>query len=293
MARALSGLVSADRLTVVVNVGDDDYIYGAHVAADLDTVLYTLAGIEGPHGWGIAQDTFNVMDELANRGVDTSFRLGDRDLATCLHRTEAIRSGTSLTAITAELAKALGVPMTLLPATDDPIRTRIQLRNGTWLSFQDYFVRRQHQDQIAGLDYQGAAASRPANGVVAAISNADIVIIAPSNPPLSIWPILAVPGIREAVAAAPCVAAVSPLFGGKALKGPAEHVMAALGLPAGTAGVLAAYEGLLSALFVGSSDRTDERLSTDSTAVIAADTHIAEAAAGRRFAGALLDTMLG
>jgi len=292
MARALSGVVSADRLTVVVNVGDDDSIYGVHVAADLDTVLYTLAGIEGPHGWGMARDTFNVMDELARRGADTSFRLGDRDLATCLRRTEAMRSGTSLAATTAELARALGVDPTVIPATNDTLRTRVQIADGTWLSFQDYFVRRQHRDEISTLEYAGAASAEPTPGLVDAIRNADAVVIAPSNPPLSIWPILAVPEVEEAVAAAPRVAAVSPLFAGKALKGPAEQVMAAMGLPPGTAGVLAAYDGLLSALFVDSADREDERLSTDRTAVIATDTRIAEVAAGRSFATVVLDTML-
>jgi LPPG:FO 2-phospho-L-lactate transferase len=292
MARALSGTVAADRLTVVVNVGDDDSIYGVHVAADLDTVLYTLAGIEGPHGWGLAGDTFHVMEEMAARGVDTSFRLGDRDLAQCLLRTVALHSGSTLSEITADLARSLQVAGRVVPATDEPLRTRVQLRDGTWLTFQEYFVLRQHRDEVTALDYRGADASQPAPGVLEAIRAADVIVIAPSNPPLSIWPILAIPGVRAALAAAPIVAAVSPLFGGKALKGPADRVMASLGLPRGTAGVLSAYDGLLTALVVDEADRGDERLSTEDVTVIATDTRIADPEAGRRFAAWLIDTML-
>lgn len=291
MARALSGTVAPDRLTVVVNVGDDDYMYGVHVAADLDTVAYTLAGIEGPHGWGFAGDTFEVMDELASRGVDSSFRLGDRDLGTCLQRTAALRGGVPLSAVTAEIIRSLGVKTHVTPATDDPVRTRVQIEGGEWLAFQDYFVRRRHRDRVVALDYEDVAAAVPAPGVVDAIEAADLIVVAPSNPPLSIWPILAVPGIRPAVKAAANVVAISPLFGGKALKGPADQILASLNLPAGTAGVLAAYDGLLSGLIVDSSDSVDEALSSGATSVTATDTRIAEPKAGRDFARWLLDTM--
>jgi LPPG:FO 2-phospho-L-lactate transferase len=273
-------------------VGDDDFIYGAHVAADLDTVAYTLAGIEGPQGWGIAGDTTHVLDEMADRGLDTSFRLGDRDLATCLYRTERLRTGWPLSTITAELADSLGIDNRILPATDDAVRTTVQLADGSRISFQDYFVKRRHRDTVAALEYDGAAASRPAPGVVAAIDRADLVVIAPSNPPLSIWPILAVPDIRPAVERASRVVAVSPLFGGRALKGPAAEVMASLGLPPGTPGVLAAYQGLLTTLVVDSEDAADEALSTERTRILAADTRIADRAAGAAFATWLLDTMV-
>jgi len=292
MARALLGTVTADRLTVVVNVGDDDSIYGAYVSADLDTIVYTLAGIEGPHGWGRANDTFAVMQELTSSGVDTSFRLGDKDLATCLRRTAALESGVPLSAITGEIARSFDIQATVLPATDDPLRTRVQVEGGSWLSFQEYFVGRHHQDTVAGLDYHGAEACHPAPGVLKSIERADLVVIAPSNPPLSIWPILAIPGIHAAVASAACVAAISPLFGGTALKGPADKVMSSLGMPPGTAGVLQAYEGLLTALVIDNADAADQHLSTDRTTILAADTRIADAAAGRRFAAWLLDTML-
>ena len=291
MARALSSAVAPDRLTVVVNVGDDDYMYGAHVAADLDTVTYTLAGIEGPHGWGLASDTFCVMDELAARGVDASFRLGDRDLATCLQRTAALQTGIALSTITAEIAKSLGVGPTVLPASDDKIRTNVQIADGSWLPFQQYYVARGHEDEVVALNYAGIDSATPAPGVVEAIGDADLVVVAPSNPPLSIWPILDIPGMRSAVQDASKVVAISPLFGGKALKGPADRVLASLGLPSGTAGILQAYEGLLSHLIVDTVDTADEMLSDEHTSVIATDTRMQTTTDGRRFGVWLMDTM--
>lgn len=291
MARALSSAVKPDRLTVVVNVGDDEYMYGAYVAADLDTVTYTLAGMEGPHGWGLADDTFIVMDELARRGVDTSFRLGDHDLATCLQRSAALATGTPLSTITDTIAKSLGVTAPILPATDDELRTTVRIADGSWLAFQEYFVGRGHRDEVTAVDYRGAESARPAPGVLQAISSAGLVVIAPSNPPLSIWPILAIPDIRTAVEAAANVVAVSPLFGGKALKGPADRVLASLGLPAGTAGVLEAYGGLISTLVVDTADSADESLSTRQVRVVAADTRMTTATEGGRFGKWLMDTM--
>ncbi len=266
-------------------------MYGAFVAADLDTVTYTLAGIQGPHGWGIAGDTFAVMDEFSARGIDTSFRLGDRDLATCLLRTEALRNGRPLSSVTAEIARSLGIAAKILPATDDRVRTKVQTASGEWLSFQDYFVVRQHSDEVRRLTYEGIASANPAPGLLDAIAAADLVVIAPSNPPLSIWPILDIPGVRNSVASADRVAAVSPLFGGKPLKGPADRVMAAMGLPPGTPGVLEAYDGLLNALVVDSTDRADERLSSPDTTVVAGDTRMTTEAQGRTFATWLMDTM--
>ncbi len=292
MARALAGVVPPERLTVIVNVGDDDFVYGVHVAADLDTVLYTLAGVEGPHGWGLAADTFHVMGEMQRRGMDTSFRLGDQDLATCLYRTEQLRNGRTLSDITAGVCGMLDVAVRVIPATDGVARTRVKVASGEWLSFQDYFVRRAHSEEVAELDYSEAESTTPAPGVAEAIRSADVVIVAPSNPPLSIWPILAIPGIRTAAAAAARVAAVSPLFGGEALKGPAQQVMAAMGLPDGTAGILAAYEGLIDTLVVDRADRADEILSTATTRILSADTMLVEPAAGRHFAAWLIDTMM-
>ena len=291
MARALSSVVAPDRLTLVVNVGDDDYMYGAYVAADLDTVTYTLAGIEGPHGWGIAGDTFGVMAELERRGDDVSFRLGDRDLATCLRRSEALRAGVPLSTITTTIARSLGVDAHILPATDTELRTTVKIPDGSWLPFQEYFVIRHHEDEVTAVDYMTSGPPAPAPGVTEAVESADLVVIAPSNPPLSIWPILAVPGVRDAVTAAQRVVAVSPLFAGKALKGPADRVLASLGLPAGTAGILEAYHGLISTLVVDTTDAADEALSTPSVEVVAADTRMITAAEGARFGTWLMDTM--
>jgi len=291
MARALSGAVAPDRLTLVVNVGDDEYMYGAYVAADVDTVTYTLAGIEGPNGWGIDGDTFYVMDELSRRGIDTAFRLGDRDLATCLHRTGAIRAGTPLSEVTAEIATSLGVEPTVLPASNDPVRTVVQVADGTRLSFQEYFVLRRHEDDVVGLEYRGAENAAPAPGVLDAIEAADLVVVAPSNPPLSVWPILAVPKIRRAIESARSVVAVSPLFGGKALKGPADKVMASLGLAPGTAGILDAYKGLASSLVIDQGDIADEALSTADVRVIATDTRMTTPEQGADFGAWLMDTM--
>lgn len=291
MARGLAAVLEPADLTVVVNVGDDDRIYGVHVAADLDTVTYTLAGVEGPHGWGVAGDTFVVMDAMAELGEDTSFRLGDTDLATCLLRTRLLDAGEPLSSITARICDSLAVRPRVVPASDDPVRTKLLTTDGEWLDFQDYFVIRGHADEITSLRYGGAAEAAAAPGVLEAIGEADAVIVAPSNPPLSIRPILAIPGIEQAVRAAPRVIAVSPLFGGKALKGPADRVMASLGLPAGNAGVLAAYEGLLTDLVVDIDDQADVAALRGAVAVHATDTRIAGPEAAAWFAGLLLELL--
>ncbi len=290
LARGLAAVLSPGDLTVVANVGDDDERYGLHVSPDLDTVVYTLAGCEGPQGWGLADDTFTVMDHLDGLGVDTSFRLGDADLATNLVRSEALRNGEPLSTATDRICRALWVLCRVLPVTDDPLRTRLQTPAGEWLSFQDYFVTRGHRDQIHALHFAGAETARPAPGVLDAIAGAEIVIVGPSNPPLSIWPILAVDGVRQALAAARRAIAVSPLFGGKALKGPADRVMSSLGLPPGTAGVIEAYAGLLHDLVVDIKDAADiERFADGAVRIHAADTRIARAESASRFAAWLLE----
>lgn len=290
MARALSAVLPGDHLTAVVNVGDDDDVYGVRVCADLDTVLSTLAGMEGPHGWGIAGDTFHVLDALGALGVDTTFRLGDRDLARCLHRTSLLDQGVPLSAVTARSCAALGIDIGVLPVTDDAVRTRVRTTDGDWLAFQDYFVLRGHRDEIDSVRVVGADASVPAPGVIESVASADIVVIAPSNPLLSIWPILAVPGIRAAVAGHPRVVAVSPLFSGKALKGPADRVLASNGFPSGTAGIVAAYDGLLDHLVIDIADAADADAHTGSgLRVHALDTRIAQPEAGVRFASRLLE----
>lgn len=287
-ARGFAAILDPPDLTVVVNVGDDDRIHGVHVSADLDTVVYTLAGREGPHGWGLAGDSFDVMGRLASLGVDTTFRIGDADLATCLARTAALDAGEPLSRITARMAAAFEVRHTVLPVTDQVVRTRLRTPGGRWLAFQEYFVMRGQRDEVAQVRFEGAEEAAPARGVLEAISGADLVVIAPSNPPLSIWPILAVPGVRAAVAGADRVVAVSPLFGGRALKGPADRVMASLGLPAGNSGVLAAYEDLLTDLVVDRADATDVDALSGAVAVHPADTRIAERDAAARLATVIM-----
>lgn len=287
-ARGFDSVLPPDHLTVVVNVGDDDRIHGVHVSADIDTVLYTLADREGPQGWGLAADTFTAMEQLAAAGEDTSFRLGDTDLALCLERTRALEAGEPLSSIVARVAALLGVTRRILPVTDGALRTRIKTRAGEWLDFQEYFVLRGHRDEVASVEYSGAGLTTPAPGVVDAIRDADLVVIAPSNPPLSVWPILAVPGIRDAVAAAGRVIAISPLFAGVALKGPAHRVMASLGLPPGNAGVLAAYHELITDLVIDVGDAADATLG-GAVKIHVTDTHIHQRSDAARLASFIME----
>lgn len=286
LAQGLAPLCPA--FTVIVNTGDDERVYGLHVSPDVDTVLYTLAGIAGPQGWGIAEDGFTIMQHLADLGVDTTFQIGDRDLATNLYRTYRLSEGAPLSVVTAELAKRLEIATTVLPATDDPVPTRVKV-GPKWISFQEYFVHRRHRDQVDEVEFVGADASRPAPGVAEAIAKADVVVIAPSNPPLSIWPILAVPGIRELVAAKERVVCVSPLFAGKALKGPADRVMRSLGLGSGNQAVIDAYEGLVTDLIVDTDDSADPIRGV--SRVHATDTRIAQPKAARRLGQWLLERL--
>ena len=282
MARGFAKVLPSSRLTVVVNVGDDDAMYGAHVSADLDTVVYTLAGIQGPEGWGVAGDTFAVMERLAGLGIDTTFRLGDQDLAFCLARTIAMGNGVPLHEIVRDLSSRLGVATVVLPASNDPIRTTVQTADGQWRSFQEYFVVRGHTDRVAQIDYRGIESATPAPGVLDAIRGADVVVVAPSNPPLSIWPIIRIPAIAETLASKDTVVAVSPLIGGAAVKGPAATVMADLGLAPANAGVAEAYEGVITHLVIDTADTSDTAALTPHLEVLVTDTLIKDASASAR-----------
>ena len=286
MARGLEAVLGAD-LSVVVNVGDDETIQGLHVAADLDTVIYTLAGVEGPQGWGRKGDTFDVNEELARFGVDNRFRLGDLDLALNLFRTEELAAKEPLSVITRKITTSFDIKASVFPATDDSLRTEIKVDGDGWINFQDYFVIRHHQDRVKELRFVGAGSAEPAPGVIDAINDADVIVIAPSNPPLSIWPILAIREIRKAISGHPRVVAVSPLFGGKALKGPADAVMASLGLPAGNAGVVEAYKGIIDTLVIDTGDRGETDL-IEGVEIRVEDTRIGDVASGRRLAEAIL-----
>lgn len=285
LARGLTALPGVD-LTVVVNVGDDAANHGLHVSPDLDTVIYTLAGVEGPQGWGRAEDTFHLNDELARFGVDNTFQLGDRDLALKLYRTQQLADGETLSSVTGKVARSFELDATVSPVTDDVVRTMVRVADG-WLTFQEYFVARRHRDEVLELRFDGADSAAPAPGVLEAISEARHVVIGPSNPPLSIWPLLSIPGMRDALAAHPSVTAVSPLIGGKPVKGPADRVMASLGLPAGNQGVLAAYAGLVHRFVIDSTDG-DDADSIEGVEVMVTDTLITEESSAARLAGEIV-----
>ncbi|NND04314.1 MAG: 2-phospho-L-lactate transferase [Acidimicrobiia bacterium] len=286
MARGFAQVVAPDHLTVVVNVGDDTRMYGALVCADLDTVTYTLAGIEGPEGWGIDGDSHHVMRHLANMGIDTSFQLGDRDLAHCLARTSHLEAGGTLAEFTQAASSRLGVKAAILPVSNDPIRTKVITDGDVKLDFQDYFVVRGQRDRVAGLEYLGADTAAPAPGVVEAIDAADVVVIAPSNPPLSIWPLVAVADVGAAVRRHDCAIAVSPLIGGAAVKGPLVAVMDGLGMEPTNAGIGQAYRDLgIRNLIVHESDQADAALD----GAVLAQTLIGELEAAAALAQFILD----
>jgi len=287
MAVGLASLPAVD-LTVIVNVGDDEEIHGLHVSPDIDTVTYTLARRHGPQGWGRADETFNVNNELGRFGVDNTFLLGDLDLALNLFRTNRIAAGASLSTVTGEVTSAFDILPTVLPVSDDRVRTELMVGEANWISFQEYFVVRKTQDLVSEVRFTGADAASPAPRVIESIHLADHVLIAPSNPPLSIWPILAIEEVRQAVVTHPRVTAISPLIGGKALKGPADRVMGSLGLPLGNFGVAKAYEGVINRLVVDSSDLVDADM-IDGVDVISSDTRIGEPEEAMRLAQEILE----
>jgi LPPG:FO 2-phospho-L-lactate transferase len=259
----LAGLIQVcapDELTAIVNVGDDVELHGLHISPDLDTITYTLAGaIDTERGWGLGGETWHAMESLARYPRARAwFNLGDRDLGTHLYRTDRLRSGASLTDVTAEIVEAWGLGCHLLPVSDDPVRTRLTVSDEGEIGFQEYFVRRHHDVAVSEVRFEGAAAARPGPGVLAALADAARVVIAPSNPIVSIDPVLAVPGVRDAVQARrDDVVAVSPIIAGAALKGPADRLLVELGHESSAVGVARLYAPLASALVI---DEADEAL---------------------------------
>jgi LPPG:FO 2-phospho-L-lactate transferase len=253
----LSRVMAPADLTVVVNTGDDFEHLGLAVSPDLDTVMYTLAGLDDPvRGWGRRDESWSFMHALAALGGETWFQLGDGDLATHVERTRRLREGETLSAITADFCRRLGIAVAILPMSDDKVRTRLWTDLGQ-LDFQDYFVRRRCTPAVHRLDYEGAAAARPHPLALAALHDARVraVVICPSNPWLSIEPMLALPGLRAAVADCPApVIAVSPIVAGAAVKGPTAKMMAELGLPVSASAVARRYSDLLDGYVV---DRAD------------------------------------
>jgi LPPG:FO 2-phospho-L-lactate transferase len=250
--------IVGDRLTVIVNTGDDTERHGLLVCADHDTVMYTLAGLENPEfGWGLAGDSWAVIHALERYGEEGWFRLGDRDLATHIVRTDRLRRGERLTDVLVGLQRALGVPATILPMADESVRTQVRTDDG-WLDFQDYFVRLRQVPDVHEVRFAGIEAAHPTPEVVAAVAAADIVVIAPSNPIVSIGPILAVPGMPELLDGArrrgARIVAVSGIIGGKALKGPADRMLASLGHESTALGVARGYAGLIDAFVLDTVD---------------------------------------
>jgi LPPG:FO 2-phospho-L-lactate transferase len=251
--RALVETLGGEDVTAIVNVGDDLEALGVHVSPDLDSVLYALAGLaDEERGWGRAGETWNALDTVSALGGDDWFSLGDRDLGLHLLRTQALRAGEPLSSFTARVTRAAGVVAKLLPATDDELRTFIVTAAGTF-SFQEWFVARGHRDEVDAVDVRGDA--RPAPGVLEALSSAELLLIGPSNPYVSVGPIIAVPEIRAALGArrVPCVA-VSPLVGGQAIKGPADRMLARLAGGTSPAHVASCYTGLIDGLVIDEDD---------------------------------------
>jgi LPPG:FO 2-phospho-L-lactate transferase len=261
-ARLLAGLlkvVPPAEVVAVANVGDDLELHGLHVSPDLDTITYTLAGAINPEtGWGLVDETWQAMDALGRYGGPTWFNLGDRDLATHLFRTRRLGEGASLSDVTAEIARAWDLGLTLLPVTNDRLRTMVTVVENeaeVELSFQEYFVERHHDLPATAVRFDGARRARPGPDVLAAIRDAETVVIAPSNPVVSIDPVLAVPGVRDAVVARRAdVVAVSPIVAGSALKGPADRLLQEMGYDASVVGVAEWYASLAGTLVIDGAD---------------------------------------
>jgi len=257
-ARFLQGLLAVHRpsdITIVSNVGDDAEFFGLYVSPDIDIVLYHLSGLaDEERGFGLKGDTFNVLGSIGRYGYDTWFQLGDGDLATCITRTDLLRRGRTLAEVTSELASALLIPATITPSTNDRLRTKIRTDDGV-LDFQEYFVRRRTEGHAWEVTYEGAEDAVPAPGVIEAIGESEMVLLTPSNPIVSVGPILAVPGIREALRETDArIGAVSPIVGGKTLKGPADRMLRDQGLAASATTIASLYQDFLDVLVIDTVD---------------------------------------
>ena len=264
MLSALVRVVPPSSITAIVNVGDDTVLHGLHISPDLDTITYTLAGMDNREtGWGVVGETWTVMDELTRLGGESWFRLGDRDLATHLFRTERLGAGDSLTEVTASIAARRQIDVRLLPVTDDRVGTMLTLADatdfgpaGTEVAFQDYFVRLHHDVAVRAVRFAGADEARPTPEVLDALRLADQIVVCPSNPIVSIGPLLAVPGILGALSSRrDDITAVSPIIAGAALKGPADRLMAELGTAPSVAGVARLYAPWVGTLVIDEADR--------------------------------------
>jgi LPPG:FO 2-phospho-L-lactate transferase len=276
-ARFMQGLVRVHApgdITIISNVGDDAEFFGLHVSPDIDVVCYHLAGIaDEERGFGIRGDTFNVLRAIGTYGYDTWFQLGDHDLAACIARTHLLRRGRTLAEATAEIAAALLVPARILPVTNDPLRTKIRTDDGT-VDFQEYFVKRKTEGHAWGIAFDGAATAKPSPGVIEAIHNASAILLTPSNPLVSIGPILAVPGVREALCDTRArIAAISPIVGGRTLKGPADRMLRDHGMEASAVSIATLYKDFLDVIIIDAQDEAlADRIRTAGVQVVVTDT---------------------
>jgi LPPG:FO 2-phospho-L-lactate transferase len=293
-ARFLAGLVRVappESVVAVVNTGDDRAFYGVHVSPDLDIVTYTLAGRVDPEkGYGLAGDTFSVIEALGALGHPTWFRLGDRDLATALHRTVRLREGAGLVTVADEVRRSYRVPVRILPMSEDPCPTYVELHGGRRVHFEEYLARDGAPDEVERVDLGAARVARPAPGVVEALRGARRILVCPSNPVVSIGPIVAVPGVREAIAASGApVVAVSPIVGGAPVKGPADKLLRGIGAEVSARGVAALYRGWVHGFVLDARDAGQvgdvESLGLRARAV---DTIMRDATAAARLASAAL-----
>src|SRR4051794_4891627 len=295
MADGFALLGEDARLSVIVNTGDDLELHGLHVSPDLDTVMYMLSGLANDEtGWGVRDETWSAAWMLGRYGEPTWFRLGDRDLATHIVRTRALGEGARLTEVTAQMARALEIPASLLPMTDGRVRTHLRTKDG-WIEFQDYFVHRHHEDEVLEVRFDGVEAATATGEVVAAIRAANLVVLAPSNPFLSVAPILSVPGILDALHAAEApLIAVSPIVGGAAVRGPAAQIMTSLGGDPSSAGIARYYAstwpGLIDALVIDGADETDvDEIAAEGIRAHVTGTLIAAQSERRRLAQEILE----
>lgn len=291
-AKLLVGLAALDdvQLTAVVNTADDAVIYGVHVSPDVDICTYWLAGIaDEERGWGISNDTFHVVEALRALGEDTWFSLGDRDFATCILRTERLAEGVPLHAVTDEIAHRLGAPCRVMPMSNDPVRTIVTTADGRSLEFQEYFVKERSEPEIAQVLFSGIADAEPAPGVLDALRQADRIIVCPSNPIVSVGPILSLRGVRDALRSHPEVTAVSPIVRGEALKGPADRMLRAVGTESSASGVASLYADFVTRFVVDVTDDAEAaRVSSLGIESLRADTIMSGRSRSRELAHVLV-----
>ncbi len=292
--RGLVKVIPPERLTVVVNTGDDETFFGLHVSPDVDTIMYTLAGEVHPgQGWGLRDESFRVLEALTRFYGKPWFGLGDRDLATHLYRTNQLRAGKKLSDITANIAKRFGVKSRILPMSDDRVRTFVKLRGKASMPFQEYFVKGRARGFVEKIELRGIEDARPLPAVLEAIRDSDVIILAPSNPFVSLGPIFGLRGVREALASVrDRVIAISPIVGGKTIKGPADKMLRGLGLEVSALGIARLYRDIVGTFVLDKVDHDYvEPIRELGMRVVAADTIMSTPAKSARLAGIIMRTI--